>query len=376
MKRYHEKNRKRFQYWFCIISLLFAVLLTACSLRQPEISEFAEGLSEKAEHLMNGVEALSPTAMPTSTPLPTNSPTPVPTNTPTPTPTNTPTPTPTSTPTPTPVIDTYAKDGEYSSVPTFTGKAYIIVDADTGEVILAKNAAERLYPASTIKMLTALTALDHADLANVLTAKSEVLSAIASDAVQYGAVPGMTYSLEVWLNLLLISSYADAADTIAEETAGSVEQFVEYMNQKAVELGMLSTHVDNAIGLDIGNDFTGMYSTADDIAKLACAMMKNSALASIVAKKEYTVPDCTALAGRTIESTNYYYTRSETYHSDLFKAVGTKSGMTEAAGYCYVATVVNEDGRKYICCYFGARQKSVLFTEMTALLEYVYQRFD
>ena len=99
--------------------------------------------------------------------------------------------------------------------------------------------------------------------------------------------------------------------------------------------------------------------------------MKNSALAAIVAKKEFQVPDTAVQEGKLLESTNYYLTHSDLYHSDYFTSIGTKSGMTDEAGFCYAATVVTEKGKKYICCYFGAKTKSQLFTEMTALLEYV-----
>ena len=174
------------------------------------------------------------------------------------------------------------------------------------------------------------------------------------------------------MNMLMIESCADAADTIAAGAAGSVERFVVYMNDKAKELGLSETHVDNAIGLDIGNGYNEMYSTAEDIAKLAKEYMRIWVLADIVAKAEYTVPDCDVLAGRTIESTNYYLTKPELYHSDLFEVIGTKSGRTDAAGTCQVITAKDANGRKLICCYFGGKNKDTIFNEMTGLLEYCY----
>lgn len=394
-----------------LLLLMMAVCLPGCSLKRLEATEVSKQFLKTAEHVPgfsgavtaaplpeepeggddtaptdfpqwgvdgsepwdeNGTEDTTPTgtaaATSTPTPLPTSTPTPTPTNTPTPTPTNTPTPT----ITPTPILGNYEKNGDFSAVPAFTGDTFVITEYSTGEILLAKDSGKRIYPASTIKMLTALTALDYKDMVNPITSKQEVLDAIPFDAYSYGAVAGMTYPLEVWMNMLMISSCADAANTIAAGAAGSVERFVDYMNDKAKELGLSETHVDNAIGLDIGNGYDEIYSTAEDIAKLAKEYMRIWVLADIVAKAEYTVPDCDALAGSTIESTNYYLTKPELYHSDVFEVIGTKSGRTDAAGTCQVITAEDKNGRKLICCYFGGKSKDTIFNEMTGLLEYCY----
>ncbi len=260
-----------------------------------------------------------------------------------------------------------------SQLPAFSGVSYVVMDPVTGEIMMSSDADKQIYPASTIKLLTALTALDYLDMDEVITADQSVLDQVEWDAAQYGVVAGTTYTLEVWMHLLLISSYGDAADVIANAAGGSISGFVDKMNEKAKELGLTNTKVDNAIGLDIGNDYEQMHSTATDIAKLAAAAMKNQAICEIVKKAKYTVPACDAMASREIESTNWYLTKSDTYCSDYFKAIGTKSGSTDAAGSCYVATVINDEGKKYICAYFGGTSKDVVFREMTTFLEYTYK---
>jgi len=407
---------KQLRAWYVLLLLMMVMLLPGCSLTRLQATEVSKQFLKTAEHVpgflgaataaplpevpegddnaltdisqgeigdseqgdepgtegaqgQNSSGAVLPTATETPTPTPTNTPTPTPTSTPTPTPTNTPTPT----ITPTPILGNYEKNGDFSAVPTFTGDTFVITDYKTGEVLLAKDSGKRIYPASTIKMLTALTALDYKDMISPITSKKEVLDAIPFDAYSYGAVAGMTFPMEVWMNMLMVASCADAADTIAAGAAGSVKQFVVYMNDKAKELGLSETHVDNAIGLDIGNGYSEMYSTAEDIAKLAKAYMRIYVLAEIVAKAEYTVPDCDTLPGKTIESTNFYLTKPEQYHSDLFEVIGTKSGMTDAAGNCQVITAKDKNGRKLICCYFGGKNKETIFKEMTGLLEYCYK---
>ena len=411
-KRSEKARLKQTRGCYVLLLVLLLLLVPGCSFSRLQVTEVSKQFLKTAEHVpgflgaataaplpeqpVNPEQETAPTVMPqwgspqegtedselwgdnteeewpslpSATPTPTLSPTP----TPSPTPTLTPTPSPTPTITPTPILGYYEKGGDYAEVPTFTGDTFVITDYKTGEVLLSKDSGKRIYPASTIKMLTALTALDYKDMANPLTSKKEVLDAIPFDAYSYGAVPGMTLPMEVWMNMLMISSCADAADTIAAGAAGSVKQFVVYMNEKAQELGLSETHVDNAIGLDIGNGYSEMYSTAEDIAKLAKAYMRNAVLAEIVAKAEYTVPDCDALPGKKIESTNFYLTKPELYHSDLFEVIGTKSGMTDAAGTCQVITAKDKNGRKLICCYFGGKNKDTIFREMTGLLEYCYK---
>lgn len=408
-KRSETARSKQTRGCYALLLFLLLLLVPGCSFSRLQVTEVSKQFLKTAEHVpgfhgaapatplpeqpVNPEQETAPTVIPQwgsnqegveppdlwsdeaedawdelPVATPTLTPTPSPTSTPTPTPTNTPTPT----ITPTPILGNYEKNGDFSAVPTFTGDAFVITDYKTGEVLLSKDSGKRIYPASTIKMLTALTALDYKDMANPLTSKKEVLDAIPYDAYSYGAVPGMTFPMEVWMNMLMVSSCADAADTIAAGAAGSVKQFVVYMNEKAQELGLSETHVDNAIGLDIGNGYTEMYSTAEDIAKLARAYMRNAVLAEIVAKAEYTVPDCDALPGKKIESTNFYLTKPELYHSDLFEVIGTKSGMTDAAGTCQVITAKDKNGRKLICCYFGGKNKDTIFREMTGLLEHCY----
>ena len=191
-----------------------------------------------------------------------------------------------------------------------------------------------------------------------------------------------------------MESCGDAAFVIAANAGaviaggnglGAVDAFVEEMNATAKRCGANSTHVDNPVGLDKGNGFMNIYSTASDMAKIAVSFMKNDALAAVVANKEYTVPDYTladgtVVKGRKLMTSNYYYAEPEKYRSDKFTAIGTKSGATDAAGLCYVATVVEKvSGRKLICACFGIGSEELgdkgytrgtMFDEMTKIFEY------
>ena len=339
-------------------------------------------------------------AAPTQAPAtPTVTPTPAPaTATPvpaTPTPTQVPaTPTPTQVPaTPTPAGSEqnvyYSRKGN-TDCPEFIGLAYIVTEAD-GTVILSYNADKRIYPASTIKLLTALVAIDYMDLNMNLTVTSEIINMLPSPEWDYGIVEGMTFPLDVWLHMLLIESAGDAAFTIAYNVGGiisgngtgNLDAFLNAMNEKAQKLGMTHTHVDNPVGLDTGNGYNEIYTCASDMAKLAVEFNK-SALTDIVKNEKYVVPDCTlpdgtVVKGKELHTGNYYYAFPEQYNSELFESVGTKSGATKAAGNCFVATVISKDGRKLICSCFGVGATSTgdkvssrpeMFVELTKIIEY------
>lgn len=303
-------------------------------------------------------------------------PTAIPTDSPTPTATPSPTVTPTFTPSLTPTLPP-----EDLSAPEFKGTAYVVTNGN-GEVVLAKNAQQQLYPASTIKMLTALTAMDYATMDTLLTAKADQL-VIDADVYKYGGytegvVEGMTYPLREWMHMLLISSCGDAANVIAGNIGGTIDHFLELMNQKALELGMTHTHVDNPIGLDIGNGFENITSTAEDMSRLAYAFYQNKELLEIAGKAQYQVPDCEQMKGKLLKNSNSYLLQPTRFHSDYFEAIGSKSGSTKAAGNCFVITAVGKDDAVYIISVFGApygtlEARDGMFDNITAILEYCFK---
>ncbi|MBP3610667.1 MAG: D-alanyl-D-alanine carboxypeptidase [Lachnospiraceae bacterium] len=299
-----------------------------------------------------------PTPIPTDPPVLTSTPTPTPTNSPTPVPTNTPTPTSTPTPTPDVVKESF-----------FTGKSYMVVDLETEEVILSYQSDMQIYPASTLKLLTALTVLDHAEPDILLTAEEEILRAIDPEAAQMGVPAGTTYSLEVWLHLLLIRSYADAADTIAAGTAGSLEQFTVWMNEYAAGLGLTATSVDNAIGLDYVDGFDKTYSTAGEMMQILIAAMKNPTVREITSKASYQVPATDGIYSHTIYNSNLLLTHPKEYGSELFTAVAGKTGFTTPAGQCLAAVVLGADGHEYACVYYGGISKWSVAQEIVKLFE-------
>ncbi len=319
------------------------------------------------------------TPEPTSTPVPTPTITPEPTATPAPTPTTAPkataTPTPTKKPTKEPEI--YAANGNVKNLPKFSGYSYAIANAETGETLLSYNGEKIIYPASTVKLLTAMTALDLASPDLLLTTKQAILDDVDWDVWVMDVPADTTYSLEVWLNLMLIQSYGDVADTIADGLGGSVKKFVSLMNQKAEALNLEKTVVDNPIGLDISNNFDFTYTTANDMMKLTLETLNYPLIQEIMQKAEYLVPANDTVEEHTIKNSNQLLSKSDTYHSDLFTTLGGKTGSTDDAGKCLSVIVESKKtGHRYACVYYGAPDNRTMYREIIGLLEYAIKTYE
>ncbi len=344
----------------------------------------------------------TPTPTPTKDPNATATPTPEPTATsaatPTPEPTKTgdagvtpvatatPTPQPTATqaPAPTPA------DGDITKLSIeqyagFAGTAYMLVDAQTGDILYAKNENEKRYPASLAKMMTALVAIEN------LSASTEIelpeaarrwydhvdndgngIFGIDNDMTVTKAPLGTKCTLEEWLNILLIYSAADAADTIAYGVAGNFEAFNNMMNAKAAALGMTGTHFDNPVGADLTSGFEETYTTCSDLAKLAVAVMKNKTLRNIVAKASFTTTAWENNTSKTLNNWNVLLTDA-TYKSEYFTCTGIKTGNTDDAGSCLAASGKDSNGQEYIVILLGCKNRADCANQAKRMLEYAFR---
>ena len=195
--------------------------------------------------------------------------------------------------------------------------AAILVDADSGRVLYEQNADARMLIASTTKIMTALVAIREGNLFDVVTVKRE---ATLTEGSSMYLKEGEKLTLETLLYGLMLSSGNDAAVAIADHVGGSQKGFVTLMNETARELGMEATSFANPNGLDAEDH----YSTARDMAKLACAAVRNETLLRIASTQSVTI------GGRTM-----------TNHNKLLRYVdgclGLKTGYTRAAGRTLVS---------------------------------------
>ena len=206
--------------------------------------------------------------------------------------------------------------GRAKAVETSASSA-ILMDMDSGRVLYERNAGARMLIASTTKIMTALVAIRDGTLSDTVKVSRE--AAYTEGSSMY-LKEGEELTLETLLYGLLLCSGNDAAVAVAEHVAGSVGRFVERMNETALALGMEDTSFANPNGLDDENH----YSTARDMALLACAAMRNETLVRIASTRTVSI------GGRTMTNHNKLL-------SLMDGCVGLKTGYTRAAGRTLVS---------------------------------------
>ena len=243
-------------------------------------------------------------------------------------------------------------------------KAALLVDGSSGRVLYAKNEHEELYPASITKVTTALLVLEaikRGDLRldQTVTVSASALAGQDPDGSTAGIKEGEQLTVEELLYCMLVVSANEACSILAEAVSGSVDAFVEQMNQRVQELGCVNTHYVNDSGLHDPQH----YSSAWDIYLITREAMKYDEFMTIVNSKSYTVPATNLSEARELHSTNalistwrmlgYYYSGAQ----------GIKTGSTSDAGNCLVSSAVR-----------GSR-KVMSFVEMARMFDYGFDNF-
>ncbi len=217
-----------------------------------------------------------------------------------------------------------------------SAKAAVVIDAASGAVIYSSNAQQKLPMASTTKIMSALIALESGDLDKPFTVDSE---AIKVEGSSMGLVEGDTVTMRALVCGMLLPSGNDAANAAAVRISGSVDAFVEKMNERAAQLGLENTHFVTPSGLD--DDTDEHYSTALDMAKLTAAALENKDFADICSKKYIKLSFGDPPYERWLTNTNKLLDRCE-------GVIGVKTGFTDKAKRCLVSAC-ERDGSVLIC---------------------------
>lgn len=258
----------------------------------------------------------------------------------------------------------------YAEKPQITATAAILIDAQTGNVLYEKNAEKKMYPASTTKIMTALVALDavknqEISLDQPLGLSDAAFKTLDADGSSIALKVGEKMTLKGLLEGLLIASGNDAAVVIAEGIAGSTEQFVQRMNEKAAAIGLKNTVFKNPHGLHDEGHFT----TAKDMARLAQVAMQDATFRSIVECAHIYLPATNMSDKRYFINTNNLVSRMRYPYYYYDKATGIKTGSTDAAGYCLVSSA-ESNGKSVIAVIFDAEDIAVSHNESKAILEH------
>ncbi len=233
-------------------------------------------------------------------------------------------------------------------------KAAIVMD-DSGSVLYAKHPGARLAPASTVKLITAMVALDNLD-----PQKKVKISRNAGKvrSIQPRIRPGEEMTVSDLLHLALIKSINASAVALAEETSGSEQDFVLLMNKKAKEIGANNTLFANASGLPKGRE--PQYTTAGDLVLILKHALTYPLIREILGKKEYLV--------KTAEGRELFLESTNDLLWQTGNMIGGKTGYTGTARHCFVCAINTEKGLVFTAV-LGARSRRSLWRSTLILTQ-------
>ena len=234
-------------------------------------------------------------------------------------------------------VDTYDKKNPENLRPEdIEGEAAIVLDEQTGAVLFEKNADQKLYPASTTKVMTLLLALEYGHLNDVVTIPKDV-NKVPKDSSLVPLTPGEKMPFIDLLYGLMMHSGNDAAMAVGVIVAGSVDNFVYMMNQRARDLGCENTHFANPHGY---HDETH-YTTARDLAIITREAMKNATFREIVSAKSYTMSATDKRETLKLATTNAMFVKTSPYYYQY--EVGVKTGYHSKAMHCFAGAATKGD---------------------------------
>lgn len=247
---------------------------------------------------------------------------------------------------------------EKATVPDVDARAAMVIDVGSGLILYEKNAQERLPMASLTKIMTA-----------VLILESHKLNEVVTIDENYGSIPGVKIWLEKSEKItvgdlligLLVPSGGDAALALAKYHSGSVEKFVEEMNQKATLLSLSNTHFKNPIGLDE----EGHYASAVDLGMLSRYAMRKTPFRDIVRMPDAEIFSVDRAFRHAFENTNKLL-------GTALNILGIKTGTTDAAGASIINLARDPHGNEVIAIVLDSPNR---FGENRYLLNWAFENF-
>ncbi len=245
--------------------------------------------------------------------------------------------------------------------------AFGLFSVDDKKVIAQHNIYDKMYPASTTKILTCLIALEKGNLDDIVTVPEESQITISGSSMANLKV-GDQLTLRDLLYGLMVPSGNDAAVAIACHIAGDTESFVKLMNEKAAELGATHSHFMNTNGLPDEEHYTTVY----DMYLIFNEAIKNEEFTKIACTPEYSCtvknPSDTEEPERTVSwKCGNAFLSGKFPFADNMQILCGKTGHTNAAGFCLVLGETDEAGKRYISIVMNAPQYETLYSSMRQL---------
>jgi serine-type D-Ala-D-Ala carboxypeptidase (penicillin-binding protein 5/6) len=250
--------------------------------------------------------------------------------------------------------------------PAITAKSAILIDAYTGTILYSKNIHEKMYPASTTKLLTCLIAAENLNLSDTITFSESAIAAVPADGSNIGMSVGETITVEEALYGLMVGSANEVANALAEKVSGSIDAFVQKMNERAAELGCVESNFVNTNGLYDDNHYTSAY----DLGRIALAFFDNEVCRQVGNCATYhfqatdTQPDDFTLTNK------HELITGATAYTGI---IGGKTGYTSQSHENLVTGC--EQGDRRLVCVVMREDSPAQFEDTVTLFNYGYEEF-
>ena len=250
--------------------------------------------------------------------------------------------------------------------PSISAGSAILIESKTNQVLYKKNENQKMYPASTTKILTAILVLEHCNLNDVVTASYNAIMTVPDGYTVANLQIGEQLTVEYLLELLLLHSANDAANVLAEHVGGSIESFVAMMNTKLNEIGLKNSHFTNPYGLHDDNH----YTTANDLALLFKYCLQNETFRRIAGQASCAIPATNLYGTRAFNTTNELLIPGSGYYYRYLTA--GKTGFTSQAKECLVASSF-KDNLELISVVLGSNNR---FSDSRTIFQYGYSNYE
>ena len=264
-------------------------------------------------------------------------------------------------------VDTDAVSG-WPKGPVSGTESAILMEADTGAILYSKNKDEKLYPASTTKIMTALLVVENCTMDEIVTFSDSAIDNTELGSSRIGIKKGEQLTVEQCLYGLLLGSANEVAYALAEHVGGDLDSFVNMMNDRAAKLGCTNTHFVNASGLPDSDH----YTTAYDLATIAREFFSNETLCMISGSERYVIPTTNITDEERPLENHHKMIHGKKYEYDGI--VGGKTGFTTDARQTLV-TCARREGMKLICVVMKD-ESPYQFTDTADLLDYGFASFQ